>query len=571
MSWGIQKPKALLVKAGASVLFFMFQACLTVCAQETPAFPTAEGFGAYAKGGRGGDVYHVVNLEDDGPGSLRFGVEEAKGPRTIVFDVSGTIMLEDRLKLDEPFMTIAGQTAPGDGITLGGNSFDILASDIIVRYIRCRYGDLNGEDRDAVSINSGTNIIIDHVTASWSVDETFSCQSGDVDLLTVQWCMITESLRDSHHAKGEHGYGGIIGSVQQSFHHNLYAHHSSRSPKVTGRRHCEVDFRNNVIYNWGYNSCYDGTKSYLNWVNNYYKAGPATEARVRSRIFELSDEMIPSSNEGWELSNTFTTSLFAEGNFVEGNPGVTADNWSGGIDFDNGASEENNRVLTPAFVAPAITEQSAFEAYPLVLAGAGASHQRDIIDMRIVDEVETGTATFGNSGLIDSQADVGAWPAIAVESRPGGFDSDQDGMPDAWEADRGLDVNYASDRNGDDDADGYTNLEEYLNSIVAVDSELAANRFELWQLRHFDSNKNGALEGSEIVGSKRLDDFDGDGFSNEYEFFFGMDPQSRLNIRGPRLSLMELSGKHYSLLTYTKWKEGNGIRYEELSCEDLKT
>ena len=242
---------------------------------------------------------------------------------------------------------------------------------------------------------------------------------------------------------------------------------ASRSPKVSGRRHCEVDFRNNVIYNWGYNNCYDGTKSYLNWANNYYKAGPGTKSSVKNQIFKLSDETIDPENEGWEESNTYITSLYAEGNYVDGFPDVTADNWNGGIDFQKGANEDSNRVHTP-FNFPAITEQSAEEAYPLVLESAGASITRDVIDKRIVNEVISGTVTYygsvsGDPGLIDSQTDVGGWPELkSKQPKP---DTDQDGMPDEWESDNGLNPNDPEDRNDDDNLNGYTNLEEYLNSI----------------------------------------------------------------------------------------------------------
>lgn len=433
------------------------------------AFPGAEGYGRYATGGRGGDVYHVTNLSDFGAGSLRYGIQSANGPRTIVFDVAGNIFLTGRLRIEKPNITIAGQTAPGDGITLAGNSLYIYDSDIIVRYIRVRYGDQTSNDGDAVSIISGKHIILDHVTASWSIDETLSCQSEDVDSLTVQWCMVTESLRYSHHEKGAHGYGGIIGSERQSFHHNLYAHHSSRNPKITGRRHCEVDFRNNVIYNWGFNSCYDGTSSYINWATNYYKAGPATDNDVKKRIFRLSDADIePGGSNNPEDSQNYETSLYAEGNYVHGYPDVTADNWAGGIDFTDGATEEKNRARTP-FAFPALTEQSAEEAYPLVLAGAGASMVRDIIDKRIANEVLTGTTTYngsvsGDPGIIDSQGDVGGWPTLNAGTPPS--DTDQDGMSDAWETENGLNPNDPEDRNGDLNSDGYTNLEAYLHYLV---------------------------------------------------------------------------------------------------------
>lgn len=428
------------------------------------AFPEAEGFGRFAAGGRGGDVYHVTNLNDDGVGSFRYGIEEMNGPRTIVFDVSGTIELKDRIRIDKPNLTIAGQTAPGDGITLAKEALYVYANDIIVRYIRCRLGDQSGGDDDAVSINRGTNIIFDHVTASWSIDETFSCQSDEVDSLTVQWCLISESLRYSHHEKGAHGYGGIIGSLKQSFHHNLYAHHSSRSPKVTWRQHTEVDFRNNVIYNWGYNSCYDGTTSYMNWANNYYKAGPATSSNVRKRIFSLNDEDVG------EFAK-YETSLYAEGNYVDGYPAVTADNWNGGIVFEDGATEAKNRRHSPHYFAP-VTEQSAEEAYHLVVEGAGASFVRDTIDSRIAHEVLTGTTTYKGSksnspGIIDSQADVGGWPVLEEVTRELNFDTDQDGMPDEWELQNKLNPNNPDDRNEYPNNDGYTNLEIYLNYLVS--------------------------------------------------------------------------------------------------------
>jgi pectate lyase len=428
------------------------------------AFPGAEGFGAYAEGGRGGDVYTVTNVEDSGPGSLREGIRSAKGPRTIVFAVSGLIDLESKLKIDRDFITIAGQTAPGDGICVRNYAVEIAADHVIVRYIRSRLGDQAGQVSDAITITNGHNIIVDHCSASWSVDETLSCQSADVDLLTVQWCMVTESLRDSVHNKGPHGYGGIIGSERQTFHHNLFAHHSSRNPKVTGRRHCEVDFRNNVIFNWGFNSCYDATASYVNWANNYYKSGPATKENVRGRIFELLDgDIDPGGPNRPDDSRKYETSLYAEGNFVYGFPEISANNWSGGIALDDGATEEKNRSKV-AFDYPSIVEQSPEEAYLLVLSDAGASFARDGIDRRIVDEVARGEAKLGNAGLIDSPDDVGGWPSYRSTEAP--TDSDKDGMPDLWEKANGLNPQKASDRNGYDLSTGFTNLEMYLNGVV---------------------------------------------------------------------------------------------------------
>jgi len=451
----------------SGILYFLLVTCACFLATglngQNLAFPGAEGFGKFTSGGRGGDVYHVTNLDDFGVGSLRYGIEEMSGPTTIVFDVSGTIMLQGKLEIKEENLTIAGQTAPGDGITIANKAFIVKANNVIVRYIRVRLGDQSGGDDDAISITRGKHIILDHVTASWSIDETLSCQSEEVDSLTVQWCMVTESLNDSHHAKGEHGYGGIIGSIRQSFHHNLYAHHKSRTPKVTWRRHTQVDFRNNVIYNWGSNNCYDGTTGYMNWVNNYYKAGPATKRSVADQIFNLSDEDVGDYM-------LYETSLYAEGNYVESYPLITMDNWNGGITFYDGANEADHRKLTPHNFVP-IDEDSAQGAYPVVVAEAGASIVRDIIDTRIANEVLTGTAMYTGSktglrGIIDAQSDVGGWPALPVKFRGGNFDTDQDGMADEWEMTNNLNTNDAGDRNGYTLHNDYTNLEVYLNDII---------------------------------------------------------------------------------------------------------
>jgi pectate lyase len=451
-------------------IFFLTAGFVAASGKRQPAFPGAEGFGRFASGGRGGDVYHVTNLNDSGCGSLRNGLETAIGPRTIVFDLSGTIYLRKTLSVQKSNITIAGQTAPGDGITLANHSFYLSANNLIVRYIRCRLGDAGGAAKDAVSITAGCPVMVDHLTVSWSVDETLSCQSEDVDSLTVQWCMITESLNNSVHDKGAHGYGGILGSTRQTFHHNLYAHHASRNPKVTGRRHCEVDFRNNVIYNWGHNSCYDGTASYINWVNNYYKCGPATSDKVKSRIFELSDQDIePGKVNRPDDSRKYETTLYADGNYVDRYPAVSADNWSGGIVFTNGATEAKNRSHVP-FEFPRITEQTAVEAYPRVLKSAGASLIRDVIDNRIVEEVTRGIFTYGRNGLIDSQMEAGGLPVLRSAAAP--VDTDLDGMPDSWEKEQGLDPKNPADRNEDPDKNGYTNLEEYLQSIITKNGDV---------------------------------------------------------------------------------------------------
>lgn len=433
--------------------------CVSVFAQQL-AFPGAEGFGRHAAGGRGGDVYHVTNLRDSGPGSLREGIRSAQGPRTIVFRVAGTIPLESDLTVDKPHLTIAGQTSPGGGVTLRNYELQVEADHIIIRYVRSRLGDRGGFSpggTDAISIGHGSNIILDHCSASWAIDESLSAQSKTVDLLTVQWCIVAESLHDSLHPKGPHGYGGILGSKRQTYHHNLFAHHMRRMPNVSWRHYIQADYRNNVIYNWGDLSSYRGTNAHANWVNNYYKPGPATRPNVRRQIFQL--EKVAHDPEP-DIEARF----YIEGNFVDGYPEISANNWAGGVDFRPGTSEALNRAHQP-FDYPRIScEQTAEEAYAAVLSSAGASISRDAVDTRIVHEVRTGTATFGRNGFIDSQDEVGGWPEIRPARSP--EDSDRDGLPDWWEVAHKLKPGAPADGKLDRDGDGYTNLEEYLNWLV---------------------------------------------------------------------------------------------------------
>jgi len=416
------------------------------------AFPGAEGYGRFTTGGRGGVVIEVTNLEDSGPGSLRAAVE-ASEPRTVVFRVSGNISLNSKLEIKRGDITIAGQTAPGDGICLRNHSLEVSASNVIIRYMRFRLGDVDSVQADALEGQSQRNIIIDHCSASWSVDECVSFYLNEN--MTLQWCLISESLRYSVHEKGPHGYGGIWGGKNgATFHHNLLAHHSSRNPRFnTGDRNPgenndrNVDHRNNVIYNWASNSAYGGEGGWYNMVNNYYKYGPAT--RIQNRIVEPYDEVAK-----W----------YIEGNYVHGNPDITADNWAGGVQNVN---VDRVRAYEPFPYAPVITHtpENAFE---VVLADAGASLKRDSIDSRIVHEARTGTATYGGqtgvgSGIIDSQTEVGGWPELHTYDVP--VDTDHDGMADDWEVSHGLDPDNPDDRNEDFNDDGYTNLEKYLNSL----------------------------------------------------------------------------------------------------------
>ena len=413
------------------------------------AFPGAEGAGAYALGGRGGQVITVTSLADSGPGSLRAAVE-AKGPRTIVFAVSGNISLLKPLRLREGRVTIAGQTAPGGGITLRGNSFIIEADDVVVRYIRSRLGDETRVEGDAMSVIGGQRIILDHVSASWSVDETLSAgqptknPTEGVRDLTVQWSVIAESLNRSAHAKGSHGYGSLVRAgfgARLSFHHNLWAHHSARMPRPGNYNGPEIDptgplieFRSNLFYNWGGSrSGYNADKAThiaYNFIDNSYIAGPNSKG-----------------NMAFEESNSLARAFFA-GNSMNG--AIPADPWS----LVTGVAIPANRLSAPVDIA-AIAADPAFRAAARILAKAGASCPRDTVDSRVAASVERRTGKH-----IDSQSEVGGWPELA--SAPPRPDRDGDGMPDAWERKHRLDPADAADGNGDRDRDGFTNLEEWL-------------------------------------------------------------------------------------------------------------
>jgi pectate lyase len=451
-----------------SVALLLAQASTALLVQAQPiAFPGAEGFGRFASGGRGGQVIYVTNLNNSGAGSLRAAVT-ASGPRTVVFAVGGTIQLQSTLRITNGNLTIAGQTAPGGGICLAGYPLDPSgASNVIIRFIRSRLGDTAALENDAFNCRYATDVIIDHCSFSWGIDETATAY--DNTRFTMQWCVISESLRDSVHDKGVHGYGGIWGGLGASFHHNLIAHHDSRNPRLNGARYHLtenelVDFRNNVIYNWRSNSCYGGepasatVPSRQNLINNYYKYGPATASNIRSRILS------PSALDG-------SYGLFhVSGNFVRGSTTITADNWAGGVQGLNSSQLAAIKAENPFSVAPVIT-QDATDAYPLVLAKAGCVIPfRDPVDARIVQETTNGTTTFtgsrgGLQGIIDSQTDVGGWPLLDAGTAP--LDTDGDGMPDAWELANNLNPTNASDRNLTD-ANGYTRLENYLNSLASA-------------------------------------------------------------------------------------------------------
>jgi hypothetical protein len=428
-------------------------AAATACAQSTPlAFPTAEGAGQHALGGRGGQVLKVTTLADDGPGSLRAAVE-AKGPRTIIFEIGGTIRLTKPLRIREGRITIAGQTAPGGGITLRDQPLIVAADDVVVRFIRSRLGDESGVQTDAIDVVAGRRIILDHVSASWSVDETLSVgapykppEAGVYDV-TVQWSVIAESLNRSAHDKGAHGYGSLLrggyGS-KFSFHHNLWANHRARMPRPGNYNGPDVDptgpvfeFRSNVFYNWageasGYNVDKAARATYA-FIDNAYLPGPDSKGRLAFK------EDAPGAR-AW----------FA-GNAMDGI--IPADPWT----LVGGSPPAGYRLAAAPEVGCG-TADPAGSATARVLGAAGASRPRDPVDARIVAGVK---ARAGR--IIDSQADVGGWPALAP-GRPR-RDSEGDGMPDAWERRRGLDPRR-DDAAADRDGDGYTNIEDWLAALA---------------------------------------------------------------------------------------------------------
>ena len=465
--------------------------------EKTPAFPGAEGFGRYVTGGRGGKVYHVTNLNDAGEGSLRWALNQ-NGAKTIVFDVSGTIHLKSSLDINKGNVTIAGQTAPGDGICVADYPMQIKTNNVIVRYMRFRLGNknvqVNGADGwDGFGGFDQSDIIVDHCSVSWSIDECLSIYGNKNT--TVQWCLVAQSLQDAGHSKGSHGYGGNWGGSGASFHHNLMAHHESRVPRLGPRYTTQLDermdMRNNVFYNYCGNGCYGGEAMNVNIVNNYYKPGPGTAqigTTKQERIAGLGirTESYITSYPDYAPTLHVWGKYFVEGNVNPKYNAVTNDNWQYGIYNQINASSNdglyNEEVKDSIRLSQPIdyvvtTTHTAEQAYEKVLAYAGASLHRDTFDDLMVNDTREGLATYtgaGNhKGIIDSQEDNrpadasddwSAWPTL--NSAPAPADTDRDGMPDDWEAANGLNPNDASD-GAITTSDGYTNLEHYLNSIVA--------------------------------------------------------------------------------------------------------
>ncbi|GAA5200230.1 carbohydrate-binding protein [Microbacterium jejuense] len=413
----------------------------TAAYDQLPAFPGAEGFGYAAKGGRGGEVYHVTSRELEGEGTFHDALTTVGDtPRTIVFDISGDLVIPQIIVKNAADITIAGQTAPGDGVTITGNTIRFIDShDIVIRDMRFRMGAQEDFADDAMYLEDCQNVIIDHSSFSWATDEVLSIKSKDYEHprsknITVQWSIMSEGLLT-------HSMGGLVEMNTITMHHNIYAHNNDRNPKAKG----VMDFVNNVVYNWGQYPFVAGgesaTKGYGNVVGNYFIAGANSEDP---------EHAVVRGNENYQV--------YLDGNLIDSDKDAVRD----GIDVGAGLIEAARpaQQVAERFEYPPVHTQSAADAYELTLDNAGASVFRDAVDARVVDEIRTQTGA-----IIGDETDVGGYPVLEPGTTP--TDTDRDGMPDAWERANKLDAADPDDRNGDADGDGYTNLEEYLNELAA--------------------------------------------------------------------------------------------------------
>lgn len=462
-----------------------------------PAFPGAWGGGMYSFGGRGGKVIVVTNLNDSGPGSFRDACEQA-GPRIVVFNVSGIIRLKDRISIRAPYITIAGNTAPGDGVCIAGDTVQLDTHDIVVRHMRFRRGKTDAADRDdSFGGNPTGNLIIDHVSASWSLDENISMYRHMFDHdsdpktptlklptvnITIQHSISSESLSTYHHA-----FGSTLGGLNSTFHHNLWASNTGRNPSVG--MYGDFTFVNNVLFNWRHRTVDGGDhRSLFNIYNNYFKPGPGTpDGAIRHRFLK------PESERSKTVVDNFGKA-FVAGNIAEGNERVSQDNWDGGVQPEVRALERKDvlakiRVNEPFPHAP-LPVTSAREAYAYVLANAGATlPRRDPVDLRIIESARTGVIAprqldpttrtearfygfaerwvaalddYVAKGFVTNPSEVGGWPEY--QGTPYA-DADHDGMPDAWETAHGLNPKDAADATTDLNGDGYTNIEDFINGL----------------------------------------------------------------------------------------------------------
>jgi pectate lyase len=457
-----------------------------------PAFPGAQGGGMYSFGGRGGKVFVVTNLNDRGPGSFREALE-AGGPRIVVFNVAGIIKLEERIRVRAPYITIAGSTAPGDGVCIAGDTVELETHDVIIRHMRFRRGATwVGDRNDSIGGNPIGNIMIDHVSASWGLDENmsmyrhmYSPPNGGKDLklptvnITIQNSIFSEAL-DTYN----HSFGSTIGGYNSTFHHNLWADNTGRNPSV-GMIY-DFTFVNNVIYNWVHRTTDGGGPgSFYSMINNYYKPGPVTPMgnSIRYRIIKPDGRLTQQGEPRFGK-------VYASGNVVEGNEAVTKDNWAGGVQVDEQDGHDPKIVLPlirqdKPYPHAYIDIESAKDAYQTVLAGVGARlPKRDAVDERIIEQVRTGRIKASpqvdpNSlyqfehrrlgrdsylkGIITDIRLVRGYPEYKGIPYK---DTDGDGMPDEWESKYGLDPEDASDASGDLNGDGYTNIEDFINGLA---------------------------------------------------------------------------------------------------------
>lgn len=455
-----------------------------------PAFPGAEGGGQFSFGGRGGKVLTVTSLADRGPGTLREACEYTVGPRIVVFNVSGIIRLKSPIIVKAPYLTLAGQTAPGDGIVVAGESFWVNTHDVVVRHMRFRRGETKVERRDdTFGGNPVGNIIIDHCTCMWGLDENisfyrhmFNPMDGSKDLklptvnVTIQNTISAQALDTYNHA-----FGSTLGGENCTFMRNLWANNAGRNPSIGWNG--VFNFTNNVIYNWVHRSVDGGDYTALyNIINNYYKPGPLTPKDT-----PIGYRMVKPESGRSKLGYLVFGRVHCEGNIMEGNEKVTKNNWDGGVqveDLPNTGQYTDSMKWNERFPMPAFPIMSAKDAYNFVLDNVGANiPKRDIVDQRIIEQVRTGKVYYDaaadsidfyqfkhrrlpkdsyKSGIITDIRQVGGYPEYKGEPY---VDTDKDGMPDAWEKKYGLNPNDATDAIKDCNGDGYTNIEKYINGI----------------------------------------------------------------------------------------------------------
>ncbi|MBD0823176.1 polysaccharide lyase [Aestuariibaculum marinum] len=435
-----------------------------------PAFPGAWGGGMFTSGGRGGKVLTVTNLNDKGEGSLREALE-AEGARIVVFKVAGTIKINEDININHPDITIAGQSAPGDGICLAG-TLNINTHNVIIRHLRVRRGvPAGGQGDDNIGGNPSHHIIIDHCSTSWGMDENISLYrhmrnsldgttriKDPAENITIQWSISSEALD----AKG-HAFGGTWGGNPSTFHHNLFACNTARNPSIGMSG--PFDFRNNVIFNWRHRTMDGGDEtSTINVINNYYKSGPATNENMLAVFARVEERSMYSPGSAWADGGWYPKEKnrpgkwYVAGNVMFGNDEITNNNWAGIKGPENLA-----RVNTPFVGWPVAPHQTANEAYKSVLNKVGATlPKRDAVDSRVVNMVQTGIPTT-KTGILKDIAEVGGYPNLTFKATDVEKDSDNDGMPDTWENRHGLNPNNANDAAQDKDGDGYTNIEEFLN------------------------------------------------------------------------------------------------------------